>query len=139
MGFAPDLKTFYLTCSTRRRIYQYNHHRETGKLDFPALVSQASKKEGIPDGLTVDRQGHIWSARWDSSAVVHHDLFGKVLGKIILPVAKVTSLCFGGPDLDEFYTTSAGGTAGSNTLEGAILKIPAPHPGPPEFESRIRL
>ena len=139
MGFAPDLKTFYWTCSTSRRIYKYPYHRETGELDSPILFYQASKEEGIPDGLTIDRQGHLWSARWDGHAVVHHDPSGKVLETIPLPVAKVTSLCLGGPILDQFYITTAGGQPESDTADGAVFQIPAPHPGLPEFESRIRL
>jgi sugar lactone lactonase YvrE len=139
MGFAPDLKTFYWTCSSSRRIFQYTYQRETGELGAPELFYQTTEQEGIPDGLTVDSEGHVWSARWDGHAVVRHDPTGKVLETIPLPVAKVTSLCLGGPDLDQFYITSAGGTADSDTLDGAIFQMPAPHLGRPEFESLIRL
>jgi D-xylonolactonase len=61
------------------------------------------------------------------------------MGKIDLPVAKVTSLCFGGANLDRMFITTAGGREGSETADGAVFEIGVPHPGLPEFESRIRI
>lgn len=139
MGFALDLKTFYWTCSSSRRIFQSTYQRETGELGPPELFYQTTEHEGIPDGLTVDSEGYVWSTRWDGHAVVRHDPSGKVMETISLPVAKVTSLCLGGPDMDQFYITSAGGTVNSDTLDGAIFQMAAPHRGRREFESQIRL
>jgi len=59
--------------------------------------------EGIPDGLAVDASGYVWSARWDGFGAVRLDPRGKILEKISLPVAQVTSLCFGGPNFDRLY------------------------------------
>ena len=139
MGFAPDLRSFYWTCSTSRRIYKYDYQRQTGELGPASLFYQATKEEGIPDGMTVDRQGHLWSARWDGHAVVRHDPSGKVLERITFPVAKVSSLCCGGPELDRLYITTAGGQPDADTADGAVFQMRAPHPGLPEFESRIRI
>ena len=139
MGFTPDLKVFYWTCSTTRRIFRYGYDRETGALGYPTLFHQSSEDEGIPDGMAVDGRGNVWSARWDGHGIMRHDPSGKVLEKIPVPVAKVTSLCFGGPDLDRLYITTAGGRAGSQTADGAIFEMRVPDPGLPEFESRIRI
>lgn len=137
MGFSPDLRTFYWTCSTRRRLFAYDYDRATGALSGERLLYQATPEEGIPDGMTVDVRGHLWSARWDGSSVVHHAPDGKVIERIAFPVAKVSSLCFGGPNLDQFFATSAGGTPGSQTADGAVFDWAAGVVGPPEFRSRI--
>ncbi len=139
MGFSPDLKTFYWTCSSSSRIFKYSYDRETGDLGSPTLFYQATEEEGIPDGLTIDNKGDVWSARWDGYSVVRHAPSGKVVETIPFPVAKVTSLCLGGKNLDQFYITSAGGKPGTDTLDGAMFQMPAPHQGRSEFESRIRL
>jgi D-xylonolactonase len=137
MGFSPDLRTFYWTCSTRRRIYAFDYDRATGALTGERIFYQATDDEGIPDGMTVDRDGHIWSARWDGFAVVRHAPDGRVLETFPFPVAKVSSLCFGGPGLDEFFVTTAGGVPGSATEDGAIYRWAAKVRGPAEFRSRI--
>jgi D-xylonolactonase len=138
MGFSPDLKSLYWTCSTRRRIYAFDYDRATGGISRQRVLYQADESEGIPDGMTVDANGHIWSARWDGFAIVHHAPDGSVVERIPFPVAEVSSLCFGGPQLDQFFVTTAGGQAGASTEDGAIFQMPAGVRGHPGFKSRIR-
>jgi len=138
MGFAPDLRTFYWTCSTRRRIYAFDYDRATGGLSRERILYQATEGEGIPDGMTVDAEGHLWSTRWDGFALVHHAPDGRVLEKIKFPVAKVSSVCFGGPGLDQMFFTTAGGVANSDTLDGAVFQLAAGRRGMAEFHSRLQ-
>ena len=60
-----------------------------------------------PDGLTVDSQGFIWSARWDGWRIERYDPQGKLERSIPMPVMRPTSVMFGGPNLDVLYITSA--------------------------------
>jgi sugar lactone lactonase YvrE len=61
----------------------------------------------VPDGLTVDAEGHLWVARWGAGCVVRVDPDGTIVGRIDLPVSQVSSCTFGGPDLDDLYITTA--------------------------------
>jgi D-xylonolactonase len=137
MGFSPDLRTFYWTCSTRRHIYAFDYDRATGSLANERLFYQATEDEGIPDGMTVDTAGHVWSTRWDGFALVHHAPDGRVLEAFKFPVAKVSSVCFGGPDLDQMFLTTAGGASGTDTLDGAIFQLSAGARGRTEFKSLV--
>ncbi len=137
MGFSPDLRTFYWTCSTRRRIFAYDYDRASGALSSERTFYQATAEEGIPDGLAVDVLGNVWSARWDGFAIVQHAPDGRVLRRFPLPVAKVSSLCFGGPARDELFITTAGGVPGGDTADGSIYHFHAGTQGMPEFCSQI--
>lgn len=137
MGFSPDLTKFYWTCSTRRQIREFDYDRTTGGVSGERVLYQASTEEGIPDGMTVDRDGNIWSARWDGYSVVRHAPDGTVLERIPFPVAKITSLCFGGPHLDQLFVTSAGGKSDGHSGGGTIYRFPAGVAGPAEFHSQI--
>ena len=140
MGFSPDLRTFYWTCSTRRRLYAFDYDRATGLLSRERILHQAGAAGGIPDGMTVDRDGHIWSARWDGFAIVQHAPDGTVLSHVRLPVARVTALCLGGPALDEFYVTTASASAGGSREErkdGRLFRVRLGVQGRPPFRSRI--
>ncbi len=137
MGFSPDLRTFFWTCSTRRKIFAFDYDRSTGRLSAERVLYSATEDEGIPDGMTVDREGHVWSARWDGHSIVHHAPDGTPLGTMAFPVAKVTSLCFGGPELDQMLITTAGGTPDGSGADGAIFRCNAGVSGPQEFRSRI--
>jgi D-xylonolactonase len=138
MAFTADRKHFFWTCSTRRQIWRYDYDEITGDITNGRVWYQADDAEGIPDGLTIDTDGNIWSARWDGFCLRQHAAAdGQVVRAIKFPVAKVSSVTFGGPDLATMLLTSAGGD-GVQSLDGATftLKIPGVR-GRPEFRSRL--
>jgi len=140
MGFSPDLRQFYWTCSTTYRIYVADYQRETGALGERRLFHCAPREDGIPDGMTVDRLGQIWSARWDGSALCCLNPAGDVIERARLPVRRVSSAAFGGPQLDTLYVTTAGATwEGSVPEDGTLYRFRVPVPGTVEFRSRVRL
>lgn len=64
--------------------------------------------QGLPDGLCTDEAGRVWIAHWDGGCVTCHEpTQGRLLGRIRLPVQRVTSCAFGGEDLSTLYITSA--------------------------------
>ena len=107
LGFSPDDKTLYFTDSAARRIYAYRVAADGGLSDR-RVFAQVPREEGLPDGLTVDREGFVWSAQWYGGQVVRYDPDGKVERRITLPVRQVSSVAFGGPDLTDLYITTAG-------------------------------
>lgn len=108
MGFSPDQRNFYLTDTIERRIYRYDYSAATGAIRNCRVLIQLEKNDGLSDGLTVDAEGFIWTARWFGGGLARYDPDGKLERLIPLPVAQPSSVMFGGPDLDELYVTSAG-------------------------------
>ena len=107
LGFSPDDSTLYYTDSYTRRIYAFDVDSASGGLSNKRVLVQVPDDEGLPDGLTVDAEGHLWSAQWYGGQVVRYDPDGKVERRVPLPVRQVASLTFGGDALDELYITSA--------------------------------
>lgn len=139
LGFSPDVETFYWTDSPGRTIYQFDYDLATDQLSHRREFIVTPEGDGVPDGLTVDRAGNIWSARFGGGAVYVYSPAGELLDKIKLPVPQVSSVAFGGPDLDELYVTTSGGTDESTGPEGALFRIRGLARGRPEFRSRIKL
>ncbi len=109
LGWSPDGKTFYLTDTRRYEIYAYDFDLDGGAIENKrTLVSvPQTPGEGVPDGLTIDAEGFLWSARFRGSKLVRYDPAGKVEREIRLPVERPASTAFGGPNLDELYITAA--------------------------------
>ena len=109
LGWSPDDRTFYFTDTPARKIYAFDFDSRTGDIvnrrDFVTVPD--TEGEGFPDGLAVDSEGCIWSARWGGWKVVRYDAQGQVICVIEMPVAYPTSCAFGGPDLNELFITSA--------------------------------
>jgi D-xylono/L-arabinono-1,4-lactonase len=139
MGFTPDLRRLYWTCSTTRVIFVADYDRATGALTERRPFYVAPAEEGTPDGLAIDAAGGLWSARWGGSSLIHLSRDARVLDKISFPVSRVSSAAFGGPSLDTLYVTTAGGLGDDDVLDGTLYRLRVPVPGRLEFRSRIRL
>ncbi len=107
LGWSPDLKTFYYTDSGTRKIYAYNYQPDSGEISNRRVFFDVPAGEGVPDGMAVDSEGCIWSARWDGWKIVRYRPDGSIDAVIPMPVARPTSRAFGGPDLTDLYITSA--------------------------------
>ena len=139
MAFSPDLQRFYWTCSTTRRILVADYDRASGALRNRRDFYLAPEAEGIPDGLTVDSAGSVWTARWGGSALLRFNSACQLVERVPFPVSAVSSAAFGGPALDVLYVTTAGGKIEDDALDGTLYRLPVAVPGTVGFRSRIRL
>ena len=96
LGFSPDLKTLYYTDTIPRVIYAYDYDVKKGAVSNRRVFVKVPDTEGIPDGMTVDSEGYIWSAQWYGSCIMRYDPDGKVERCIKTPAKQTTSLIFGG-------------------------------------------
>jgi len=105
----------------------------------PFLDLNGKGEEGMPDGMTVDAEGCVWSARWDGGVLVRYAPDGRELLRIAFPARKVSSAIFGGPDYTDLYVTTAGGhdKASNGPGAGALFRLRPGVRGVPEFRSRI--
>ena len=106
-GWSPDGTVMYFTDSEERVIYAYPFDGPSGSLGPRRRFAEVPADAGFPDGLTVDREGGVWSAHWDGARVTRYRPDGRIDRVIGLPVPRPTSLAFGGADLDRLFVTSA--------------------------------
>lgn len=76
-----------------------------GGLPGPAATFFESSNS---DGATIDEQGCLWTAQWSDECIVRLTPDGKVDAKIAVPDQVVSSVMFGGPELDLIYVTTLG-------------------------------
>lgn len=106
LGWSPDNATFYYTDSGDRVIYAYDFNLDFG-LIYNRRIFVQTPSDYVPDGLTVDAAGYVWSANWDGWKVTRYDPLGRIDLEIPLPIQRPTSCTFGGENLDKLYITSA--------------------------------
>jgi D-xylono/L-arabinono-1,4-lactonase len=107
MTFSLDEKYFFHTDSIVGTITKYDYDRETGEISDPRVFFSKTPEMGAPDGITIDREDHIWAAFWGDSYIRRIDPNGGITAEIQLPVKQPSSVMFGGPELDELYITTA--------------------------------
>jgi D-xylonolactonase len=107
LGFSPDGNILYFADSAARLIFAYDYDLESGRVRNRRVFVEVPKTEGLPDGLSVDSEGYVWSAQWYGNSIVRYDPDGKVERRLEFPVKQVSSLTFGGPQLTDIFVTSA--------------------------------
>ncbi len=126
IGWSPAGDTMYVVDSHRRHVLAFDFDEERGTVSRRRVFVDIPERDGMPDGLTVDADGHLWVALYGGSAVHRYAADGRLLARIATPVAYPTSCAFAGGDLGTLVVTTsfariadAGGPLGP--LDGAVL------------------
>lgn len=107
LGFSSECRILYLADSLARTIYAYDYNALDGTVRNRRAWVRVPVEEGLPDGLTVDAEGFVWSANWYGRRVIRYDPDGRIERGIPSPALQTTSLTFGGPELNDLFLTSA--------------------------------
>jgi D-xylonolactonase len=139
LGFRPDLRQLYYADTPKREIYRFDYDRASGAIDNRQVFIHTPDHEGRPDGLTVDKEGYVWSAQWDGGCLVRYAPDGREDQRVMFPARKVSCPTFGGDDYGDLYVTTAGGQdrEAEGSGAGALFRLRPKVGGVPEFRSRI--
>ncbi|MFD1712929.1 SMP-30/gluconolactonase/LRE family protein [Amnibacterium flavum] len=100
--WSVDETTAYLTDTATETIYRAPWTAEAG---FGELVPFISGR--MHDGLTIDRDGYLWSGIYGDGVVVRISPEGEVVETVEIPAPNVTSVAFGGDDLSTLFVATA--------------------------------
>lgn len=143
MGFARNQEQLYLTESFALTIHQYDYDRVSGELSNGSVFVGPDDHNpgGGPDGLTVDTDGFVWSARFGTGTLFRYTHDGTVDRQITVGSPRVTSLTFGGQNRSEVYVTSgdAEDTEDATNTAGGLYRVTPGVTGRSEYRSRIML
>jgi D-xylonolactonase len=143
MGFTSDKGAMVHTDTNFRAIYRLDYDAHTGALANRRVIVRTPEDAGGPDGMTIDAEDTIWSARWGGWGLFRYSSAGELLGKVPMPVRKVSSITFGGADYrTAFITTATGGESRGEAigaLAGWLFSIDLGVQGRPPFRSRIHV
>ena len=117
IGWSPDRSTMYYIDTLTFRVDQFDYDPDTGEIEGRRPFVTFDGSSGGPDGMTVDADGCLWVAMFGGFGVQRFSPEGEQLETVVTPGApQTTCCCFGGPDLDTLYiTTAAASIAGVDT------------------------
>lgn len=139
MGYTLDQKRMYFTDSIDHKIYIFDYDKKTGGIANQRVFVNTPEGDGLPDGMTVDAEDYVWSARAFGSALYRYTPEGKEDRRISFPASFVSSVIFGGHDYDDIYVTTGGGEnhPDNGPGSGAVFHLNIGIKGMPDFFSRI--
>ena len=99
--FSADGEQLYVTGREDGVIEVFDYGVKQSPRNARVLIDQCN-----PDGATVDADGYIWSAQWDDECLLRISPEGVVDTRLSFPGQVVSSVMFGGPELDLIYVTT---------------------------------
>ena len=136
IDWSLDGQTFYAVDSPSLRVEAFSFQLSTGEISQRRTFAAFEASCGVPDGLTVDAEGGIWVAFWGGWGVRRFTPDGREDLVIELPVEKVSSCGFGGPENRDLYITTASTGLDDRELQGqptagGLFRVPVPFTGRP--------
>jgi sugar lactone lactonase YvrE len=107
IAVSPDSHTLYVAEMFAHKITAYDYDAATGTVSNRRIFAYIPPEDGMPDGVTVDREGCVWTAHWNGWRVTRYDPTGKLERTLMLPVKIPTCIGFGGENMSDLYITSA--------------------------------
>ena len=104
--WSPDDRKFYFADTFQNEMWIYDYDIDTGTPSNRKLFASFKEDAGVADGSTVDEEGCVWNAQVIGGDLVRYTPDGEVERRIGMPVRNITSVMFGGPNLDILYVTS---------------------------------
>ena len=144
LGWSPDSSRLYYADSPTRRVDVFDYDQATGEAYSRRVFADLSDAAGVPDGLTVDLDGYVWVAMWDGGALRRFAPSGELDAVVPVPVARPTSLAFGGNGMAELYVTTASfnltpAQREAQPLAGRLLRLVPGPVGLPSTTTRPNL
>jgi len=115
MGFSPDRNFFYFAVTDDNTIYRYDYNSANGEISNRT----AWLRSPACDGMTVDSEGCLWIAQAGGNPLARYSPAGVLLAEERLPVRGLTSVTFGGDDLQTIFVTTAKAPLGADSAPGA--------------------
>jgi len=109
-----DQYNFYHTDSSKKNIYKIKINKNN-KIISKKIFKKLSHEEGVPDGMTLDKNKNLWVAHFHGACVSVFNKNAKLIHKINLPAKNITNCAFGGKNNKEVFITSA--TKGMNRAD----------------------
>jgi sugar lactone lactonase YvrE len=107
LDWSPDGKTLYFIDTYSRAIDAFDFDMDHGTLSGRRTVVRIRSGEGLPDGMTIDRDGNLWVAVAGAGHIRRYSADGVLLTRVDVPTPTVTSCAFGGLSGQDLFITSS--------------------------------
>nr|XP_053643285.1 regucalcin-like [Cherax quadricarinatus] len=114
LAWSEDNATMYHVDTLEYKVNAFDFDLTTGALSGRRVVfdfAEAGLSPAQPDGMTIDTDGNLWVAGYGVGTVYNIDPSdGKILRMVDqLPAQEITSVSWGGSDLDQLFVTCGNG------------------------------
>lgn len=90
------------------KIARYRYDADNGDILFDGIAVTLPGGTGVPDGMAIDSDDHLWVAQWGGYGVYCYNPYtGELLAKVEVPAPNVASCAFGGKNGYALYNNGS--------------------------------
>jgi xylono-1,5-lactonase len=132
---SADGRWLYHVDSSERTIWRFDISNGPSLRDG-SVFATFTAEEGVPDGVILDADDHLWVGLWGGWCARRYAPDGRMVAQIALPCANVTKIALGGDDLCTAYVTTArlgidAAALAEQPLAGGLFSFRVDVPGRP--------
>lgn len=105
LAWSTDGSCMYSVDTLRRTVFMRGYEPSTGAMGERQVFVQV--ENGLPDGIAVDADDHVWVAVWGAGLVRRYAPDGSPVEQLSVPAPHTSSVAFAGEDLRTLVVTTA--------------------------------
>jgi len=105
-AITADGRWLYHVDSLDRTIWRFDIAGRK-RLEDGAPVIRIVEDDGVPDGVILDAEDHLWVGMWGGWCARRYAPDGRLVDEVEFPCANVTKIALGGPDMRTAFATTA--------------------------------
>lgn len=123
IDWSCDGETMYYVDSLDHAVDAFDFALDTGVVPSSRRrLIEIPAEDGLPDGLAVDSEDHLWVALYGGGCVRRYSPSGRLVSVVEAPTPNTTSCAFGGSDLTELFVTAGADALGDQVGSGGLYK-----------------
>jgi sugar lactone lactonase YvrE len=136
LGWSPDGTRMYYADSSTQAISVFDYDVASAAIANRRPLATVDPADGVPDGLCVDCEGHLWVAIWGAGQVRRYRPDGTQAAVVEVAARQPSSCALGGPQGRHLFITTARVGLPKETLAtepdtGRVFVTEVAVPGPP--------
>lgn len=107
LAWSADGQTLYYIDTPTKQVRAFDYDPSSGEMCNPRVAVDTSGLAGVPDGMTIDAEDHLWIAFCHGGRVARFDpSTGNEVQTLHIPAHETTACTFGGPEGRDLFITT---------------------------------
>jgi sugar lactone lactonase YvrE len=124
LAWTADQKIFFYIDTPSKEVKAFDYDGESGQISNCRVVIRTNDQAGVPDGMTIDNEDHLWIAFCHGGHVARYNpKTGAEVERVDIPAHETTSCAFGGPEGTDLYISTGLAKNRNEEFGGRIFVI----------------
>ena len=135
IAFSPENDKMYFAVTDADSVFVYDYDADSGEVCNKRIFASNC----CPDGIAVDSNGNVWVTDCRvGGPLICYSPDGKVIEKYYFPIRRVTSVGFGGENMNTLFITTAHENEPVGEFDGGVFMIENTATAKPKYFVKVK-